>query len=264
MIQRIITGIVLITVGVVLITLGGLPWFAWLFCVSHIIAHELFQMMKSQGHKTYPWIGHGLIGLLIFSMASPETIVVWTQINFTVLTLGLLLQYIVELATKRLFLSENAMMATFRVVFLCVFTLPYAFLLREMPNGAFHIWICCLAIWASDTFAYFGGRLYGKTPLSSVSPNKTIEGTLTGLVFSGISVGVLCYFTQTPLFPYVPLAVVIAIFAQIGDLHESLTKRTFKVKDSSNLLPGHGGFYDRADSSLFVFPLYFILIQYLL
>jgi phosphatidate cytidylyltransferase len=129
-----------------------------------------------------------------------------------------------------------------------------------------------LLTWGSDVGAYFAGRLLGRHKLMpSVSPAKTIEGSLGGILVSVIMCWAYVRVLLAPkgqlgLAPWsiVFFGVAIAVAAQLGDLFESLLKREAKVKDSSDLLPGHGGFLDRVDSLLFVLPLATVLLNLLL
>lgn len=129
-----------------------------------------------------------------------------------------------------------------------------------------------LLTWASDVGAYFVGRLLGRTKLMpSVSPAKTVEGSLGGIALSVVMCWLYVRYLMVPsgqlgLSPVgiVIFGVLIAVAAQLGDLFESLLKREAKVKDSSNLLPGHGGFLDRVDSLLFVLPVAALLLNVLL
>jgi len=110
-----------------------------------------------------------------------------------------------------------------------------------------------LMIWGGDIFAYFGGKNFGKRPLaSSISPKKTIEGFLFGFIGCAaglaISIYTLPFASPVTMLNGLPLIVLIGIFGPIGDLLESKIKRKADVKDSSNLLPGHGGFFDRFDA----------------
>ena len=117
----------------------------------------------------------------------------------------------------------------------------------------------CLSCWTCDTFALFGGKLFGKHKLApDVSPKKTVEGCLCGTVFSVLA-GVIVffisrYFTPIPFVPCVVTAFASSTAGQIGDLAESLLKRYIGIKDFSNLIPGHGGVLDRTDSLLFSIP----------
>ncbi|MEM6770191.1 MAG: phosphatidate cytidylyltransferase [Bacteroidota bacterium] len=110
--------------------------------------------------------------------------------------------------------------------------------------------------WVNDTGAYLTGSLIGKTPLfPRISPNKTWEGT-TGGFLTTLAFGYLLslIFTEIPASQWLGLAVIVAIFGGLGDLVESMLKRSVKVKDSGNLLPGHGGLLDRFDAFIFVVP----------
>jgi phosphatidate cytidylyltransferase len=122
---------------------------------------------------------------------------------------------------------------------------------RLVMAGLFMVWLC-------DTFAYFGGTTLGKTKLApSLSPNKSWEGAAFGF-FGSIAGGVLAYHMLSPhalgLVELACVGAVVGVVGQLGDLAESLFKRDLGVKDSSNLLLGHGGVLDRFDSYLFTLP----------
>ena len=110
--------------------------------------------------------------------------------------------------------------------------------------------------WVNDTGAYVTGSLIGKTPLfPRISPNKTWEGSSGGVVFTLLFGYLLSLvFDDIPLTQWLGLALIVSIFGGIGDLVESMLKRSVNVKDSGNLLPGHGGLLDRFDAFIFVVP----------
>lgn len=150
-----------------------------------------------------------------------------------------------------------------------------------MVIGTSDIWLetfvlAMLSTWICDTFAMLGGMRFGKHKLApAVSPNKTWEGAICGAVssvFTGILVwglGLLCadlpwlggLYSPLPLAVCVVTAVLASSLGQIGDLAESLIKRMIGVKDFSNLIPGHGGMFDRADSLLFAIPTAYFCIR---
>ncbi len=109
-----------------------------------------------------------------------------------------------------------------------------------------------ILIWANDTFAYLIGKWLGKYPLfSRVSPGKTIEGSIGGLLLTiAAAVGIFYWQQQFTLIEYCILAVIVCVGATLGDLIESMLKRSLDIKDSGNIIPGHGGILDRMDATL--------------
>jgi phosphatidate cytidylyltransferase len=119
---------------------------------------------------------------------------------------------------------------------------------------------------ASDSAQYYTGRLFGRVPLAAaISPKKTREGALGGLIVgaTAMTVGAHWVFPDTPTALAAAAAVVIVAVGMVGDLFESLLKRSAGVKDSSSVIPGHGGVLDRIDSWLFAGPMYYVFTRYL-
>jgi len=132
--------------------------------------------------------------------------------------------------------------------------------------GGYTVLSIFVAIWMCDSVAYFAGRAFGRHKLfPRVSPNKTWEGAIAGFV-AAVAAFVVC---RQLLLPYLALrdalvcGAIVGAFGQIGDLVESLLKRDAGVKDSSTLIPGHGGVLDRFDSLLFVAPLLFFYLDFI-
>lgn len=118
------------------------------------------------------------------------------------------------------------------------------------------------SIWINDTMAYIVGSLIGKTPLSSISPKKTWEGTIGGIILAVLVMYAIGYFSQSSAaWLWAAIAAVAAIAGTIGDLLESKLKRLANVKDSGSFMPGHGGFLDRFDSLLLATPFVWILLK---
>ena len=142
-------------------------------------------------------------------------------------------------------------------VFYTVVLLSHLYLLRQLPRGIEWTFLTIFLVWSTDTGAYLIGRQFGRNLLApKVSPKKTIEGSLGGLLFSiGMAVGFWRLVGGAPIWTYILLAIVIGTSAQIGDLFESAIKRSAGVKDSGKLIPGHGGILDRFDSLIFALPL---------
>ncbi len=137
---------------------------------------------------------------------------------------------------------------------------------RNLPNGAVWIALIYALTWGTDTFAYIGGRLWGKVPLAPrISPKKTREGAITGIIGSFFA-GILVLLVTGKFDPvFLPLLMLAPAAAIVGDLFESAIKRTAEIKDSHltgfNIFPGHGGVLDRIDSLIFVSTLTFIFLQ---
>lgn len=120
-----------------------------------------------------------------------------------------------------------------------------------------------IIVWATDSFAYWVGRKYGKTKLApTISPNKTLEGLIGGMFGAALCALILAMALHLPYAPlYAILALFIALVAQAGDFFESWVKRRAGVKDSGQIIPGHGGLLDRIDGLLFAAPVYALLIK---
>jgi len=137
------------------------------------------------------------------------------------------------------------------------------FFLRQLPHGVYWCFFVFLAVWITDSGAFFVGNSFGKRKLApNVSPNKSIEGAVGGLVAACLFGLVFWLITKEGSLPSVLiLSLVTGIVSQVGDLFESALKRNAGIKDSGNFIPGHGGILDRFDSFLFALPLvYFSLI----
>lgn len=121
-----------------------------------------------------------------------------------------------------------------------------------------------ISIWINDTMAYIVGSLIGKTPLSKISPKKTWEGTIGGVILSVVVIGLGAYFLIINSWWFVILVMLLAAIAStvgtLGDLLESKLKRIAGVKDSGNIMPGHGGFLDRFDSLLLATPAVWLFV----
>jgi len=146
-----------------------------------------------------------------------------------------------------------------------VVLLSHLYLLRQLPNGLEWTFLTIFMVWATDTGAYLIGRQFGSHLLApQVSPKKTVEGSLGGLLFSIVVAFVFWRMVGgASWITYIFMAVIIGISAQIGDLFESALKRSAGVKDSGKLIPGHGGILDRFDSLIFALPLVYYGVKFL-
>jgi len=137
------------------------------------------------------------------------------------------------------------------------YLLGYLVLIRNHPLGWQWILLIMFIVMSGDSAAYFIGCRFGKRKLyQAVSPNKSVEGAIGGVAGSigGVLAAKMLYFTEISLADALLAAILIGTISQIGDLFESLLKRSCGVKDSGSIVPGHGGILDRLDSILFAAP----------
>jgi phosphatidate cytidylyltransferase len=182
----------------------------------------------------------------------------------TLLILSFLL-LIIELFLKAELPFNNIALIIFSLFYLA---LPFSLLTRFTefsPYAGFTPNIVAgilFLTWANDSFAYLVGSKIGKTPFFlRVSPKKTWEGTIGGGVFCMITAGIIAqFFTQLSLIDWLIIGAIIAVFGTIGDLVESLLKRSVGVKDSGSFMPGHGGFLDRFDAFIFCIPFVYVYL----
>jgi phosphatidate cytidylyltransferase len=252
--QRIQTAILALIVFLPLVIYGGWPFTIFVYFLAAIALIELLQMRKITGRAVPFVLGLILVWTMLLGTAGNVIPGLWfTKYEGIILLIMLLLAYTV--LAKNTFTFDDAgfiLMAAFYV------GLGFYFMIETRAAGLNYIFFVLFIIWATDTGAYFFGRALGKRKLWPViSPNKTIEGAVGGIIIA-CAVGVvfqLVYPFNHSMLVIIGIAVFISVAGQIGDLVQSAFKRHYGVKDSGKILPGHGGILDRMDSWIFVFPL---------
>lgn len=253
--ERLITGFVAGAVFVSMLALGGYWFFGLVLLLAVVGFDEYVKMMDLRKFgATCLW---GLAATL--AVAVP-----WSRFTdgaeFNVMPLVWLLMLALLSITV---LSKNKITID-HVAYLLIGVLYLGFGFHYMiatrwlePHGLFWTLLVFFCIWATDSGAYFAGVAVGKTPLwPAISPKKTIEGSIGGLLLS-VAVAVVFSLIRPELLSLwhaVGLGVVIGVVGQMGDLIQSAYKRVKGIKDTGTLLPGHGGVLDRVDSWLIVFP----------
>lgn len=256
---RILTAIVGIAAVIVLVTAGGIPLMAALFVVAGLAWMEYARMMKK---ITHVYTGPALTAIaVILGAAASSSLPLFAA---AVLCCFILLLFLI------LVIERKDIWALFATVLGALYfgvgfgsflylrggddlLLPGA---ASIHSGIFLLWFALIGTWSSDTFAYAAGKNLGRHKMAPhISPNKTMEGLAGGA--AGCIVMCLLYaaYFDFSLLEAFFLAVMVAIAAPLGDLFESYIKRVCDIKDSGNILPGHGGMMDRFDSLLFVAPL---------
>ncbi len=275
---RILTAVLLIPPVVYLI--GWSP--KWLFLAAVIAAvelclYEFFRICQSSGFKPFPPLGYVFGAAVCMVQATPHP-EIWTLVLLFTAFLLTLLVGLVMASDLKMYLGAVAT-TIFGVLYIGI-TLAFLFPLRFSPPvasvvgsvdlnaavGSRMVLLLFLVIWADDTFAYLVGRTIGRKILfPSISPRKTLEGSLAGFVGSLlVAWGYTSLYWQTArLEVVILLSALVSLFGQIGDLVESAVKRGAGVKDSGMLLPGHGGLLDRLDSLLLGAPVLWLALTIL-
>ena len=271
-IVRILVGIIGIPLILAFILLGDHIFLIMCVVLSFFCMNEfynLFEKPKKEPSFLTKWFGGVSFHKIVFLLISSLIVVCFylQKFNFVLILYFIMFVYLIideVVKTDKHFEAIGSWMLS--IVYIST---PFG-LLSLMDShkfldiyGANYAIICLVFVWVSDTFAFFGGKLFGKHLLAaSISPKKTWEGSVSGFLFTLIA-GVILKIYWKMDFSYehvLMISVIVGVFAQIGDLFESHLKRTVKVKDSSNLIPGHGGFLDRFDSILFSVPALYIYL----
>jgi phosphatidate cytidylyltransferase len=263
--KRILVALVGIPTILVLIFLGDWYFFLLIFIISMVALWEFYEMQKKKNYQ--PQRINGIVAgvLLLLGIQTGA----WQGIG-----IGLVFMLMLILAFEMLRHHENVsinigitMVGVLYIPLLLgtlIYTKSYVdeTLTSIQYAGFKYIMMILITIWICDTFAYTFGILLGKHKLyAQVSPNKTIEGAVAGLLGAIMTIFVVKIFNILPMswLNAIIIGFTIGVFGQIGDLVESWFKRDAGVKDSSSILPGHGGMLDRFDSLLFLSPSLLIL-----
>lgn len=268
---RIITAAILIPIVIVFIFFLDAIWFSALFALIVAIgAWEWAGLCKVSNIIKYIYVL--LIELILLGVYLANNSLLYNSINLTGAVYWLLaIVLVVAYQKQKNLLPRSKILLMLIGVLLLIPMWSSLTILKSIPeNGASFVMLLMLLIWGADTAAYFAGKKWGNRKLANrVSPGKTWEGTIAGII-SSVVIGVCYVIVSNEHFEnyliFIGIAMVTAIASVFGDLMESIVKRESGQKDSGHILPGHGGVMDRIDSltaasPVFVFGLgYFGLI----
>jgi phosphatidate cytidylyltransferase len=252
--QRIITGVIAGLGFITFLVLGGY-WYSGLILLLSIIGYN--EYVRMNGYKLYKL--SSFVGLLamVLLVIPWETKDYALSINFTgIIWLAMFVLLVITVASKNAITIDQISLLLLGTVYMGL-GFHYMIATRIPEHGLFWTILVFVCIWTSDSGAYFVGSKLGKHLLwPQISPKKSIEGSIGGILISMVAALVFAWYAPEQLSygTAVLLGFVIAVVGQMGDLIQSAYKRVKEIKDTGTLLPGHGGVLDRVDSWLIVFP----------
>lgn len=289
--KRIIVAAIGIPIAIGLIYAGGYVFLLAIILFSNLVLWELYQLPTTKNIRPNTYLGlifnSAFLALVFLFSTSSYNYIQTLKPLILIIFIFPMLVFLIQIFSKSSNTTANASV-TIAGVFWVSFSFASLIAIRFLPNlslslnlvdisesttysflsedGIAWFFVAILvSVWICDSFAYFVGKAIGRHRLApAISPKKTIEGAVAGVVgaFVGFYFSDIVFPLRLPIIYMIVLAAIVGIVGQIGDLAESKIKRDYDVKDSSNVLPGHGGFLDRFDSIMFVFPaiLIFLLI----
>lgn len=264
--KRVWTAVIGLPAVIAIIVLGNIYLIDILFAI--IACMSLHEYFKSFNGKLKPikWIGYLACSLISIIHILPK--------EYSTITIGVLLPTCIVLLFLQSIITNikyniNDLAITFLGICYIPLFLMYIPMLFGLENGRFLLWYSIIAAWGTDIFAYLIGKKIGRHKFSKISPNKSIEGCIGGLlgatlitviytiamnIFFGVNINILTI---------ILISIILSLIGQIGDFAASSIKRYVGIKDFSNLLPGHGGMLDRIDSLIFIAPFAYLFLRLL-
>lgn len=265
--KRLLSGIVLIAASLVLFFLGG----AWLLtALAALSILGLYEMLRIFQLEKHPFAFVVYLGTLLYDAVLFDDFWIthesWSWCVL-ILVFVVLLTFFVFRYPKDTF--DQVAKCAFAFVYVTVL-MSYIYQTRCYNEGQWLVWLIMIGSWGSDTCAYVVGVLAGKHHFSELSPKKTVEGCVGGVLGAALIGYIYSLFVPdmyvlsvSPAVAFPVIAAICALVSQVGDLAASAIKRNYEVKDYGTVIPGHGGILDRYDSVLFVAPfVYYLLLLF--
>ncbi len=238
----------------------GFPFFIVVIIIALLGLRELYGLAGKQGYK--PSYILGTVLTLYFILISVYDVYSLNcYVDNIIITFFVIISFLIQLFRK----DYSKVLAEISVTILGSIYLGYllSFIvkIKDLPNGNYYLISLLIVTWVNDIGAYLIGTYFGKNKIfPKISPKKTIEGSIGGIIFSVAATFALKNWLNLTFNELISLGLIIAIIGQIGDLFESVLKRGSGVKDSGTLIPGQGGILDCLDSLIFTAPVFYYCI----
>lgn len=265
MLARILTVLIAVPIVIACVYFGGFAFLLLVLALALASINEFYNMTRAREFHPAYWVGNFFtIFFIVFAYYGLKKN--WEPAHSAILTGAVLVTLGAGLFLKR---EKDTIVDVALTVLGMVYIgwfFSYLLFIRALSEKGAYLFFIIGTIWALDIVAYFAGKAFGRHKLwPSVSPNKSVEGAVAGFIFCLIAAYVFGYYAGFEVVHSLVLGALIGIVAQLSDLVESLIKRDAKVKDSSQLFPGHGGALDRMDSFILAAPVvYYYLVWVLL
>ncbi len=262
LLTRILTAIVGIPLIFICIYLGGLAFFAMMFVVIFFCVHECLTISKK--YKPHTAVSLIMVSVFLLFLYFCKDFSLGDKYAISAVEM-LFVLFTFEVFGKNPDLCVGRISVSFFSAFFIPLALMHMVYIRQLDGGMLLMFFLFIVVWTLDTAAYAFGKKFGKHKLApNVSPKKTIEGAVAGIIFGIIAaVACRCIFMEGIL--TIPQAAIlgfaVAVIGQFSDLAESLVKRDGNIKDSGKIIPGHGGVFDRFDSYIFAAPAMYYILQ---
>lgn len=233
--------------------------------VAAMSLHEYFNAFKEKANPVI-WIGYVASALIAFIHIIPLEHAI--TIVSVLIPLAIAVLFLQVILTNMKTNVRDIAITFFGICYISLF-LMFVPLINGLENGKLLVWYIFTCAWGTDIFAYIFGKWIGKHKFSKISPNKSIEGCVSGII-GAILLSLLATYIFNSFFgmefSYIStiiISIILSIVGQIGDFAASSIKRYVGIKDFSNLIPGHGGMLDRLDSVIFIAPFAYMLLRLL-
>ena len=271
--QRVISGVFIVILALLILIPGGIVLGCSSFILSLIAYRELLNAIGTSGKanndtksgfkiSSIEFLGYLDIAIYYSLMMVFEDRT-WLLLS---LFFGLITFMALYVFSYPKYTAKDIMMSFFSMCY-GPMMLGFMYMTRQLEYGQYFVWLIFISSWVSDTFAYFSGSLLGRHKLApNLSPKKSIEGAIGGVIGAALVGGLFTWFFIDSLIPgksitlvFIVISAIGSVVAQIGDLAASAIKRNENIKDYGTLIPGHGGIMDRFDSVIFTAPMIYML-----